>query len=42
MSEFPVVSTVVFLPLLGVALLLFVPRSHEAVVKGLAFGLDED
>jgi NADH-quinone oxidoreductase subunit M len=36
-SEFPVISTVIFLPLLGVVLLLFVDRQREAAIKYLAF-----
>jgi NADH-quinone oxidoreductase subunit M len=36
---FPLISTVVFLPLLGVALLLLVDRRREATIKGLAFGV---
>jgi len=38
-SEFPWISTVVFLPLIGVALLLLVDRQREAAIKHLAFAV---
>src|SRR5574342_407961 len=39
MSDLPILSMVVFLPCAGAALLLAVDRQHEAVIKGLAFGV---
>ncbi|MBI4736751.1 MAG: NADH-quinone oxidoreductase subunit M, partial [candidate division NC10 bacterium] len=39
MSNFPLISTVVFLPLLGVALLLLVDRRREAAIKHLTFAV---
>src|SRR5208337_1614804 len=41
--SFPILSTLIFLPLLGALLLLFVNRSHERFIKGftLAFTLAE-
>jgi NADH-quinone oxidoreductase subunit M len=38
-SDFPLVSTVVFLPLLGAALLLLVDRQRETIIKHLAFAV---
>ena len=38
-SDFPWISTVVFLPLIGVALLLLVDRERQAAIKHLAFAV---
>jgi NADH-quinone oxidoreductase subunit M len=38
-SEFPWISTVIFLPLIGVGLLLLVDRHREASIKHLAFAI---
>ncbi|MEK6718852.1 MAG: NADH-quinone oxidoreductase subunit M, partial [candidate division NC10 bacterium] len=39
MSNFPLISTVVFLPLVGVGLLLLVDRRRESAIKHLAFAV---
>ncbi|HSD50329.1 MAG TPA: proton-conducting transporter membrane subunit, partial [Candidatus Methylomirabilis sp.] len=39
MNSFPWISTVVFLPLLGVGLLLLVDRQRGGLIKHLAFGV---